>query len=367
MSVERVVIPEANALTADERWEAVLIRDAAYDGEFVFAVRSTGIYCRPSCPARRPRREQVSFFPTPEEAEREGYRECNRCRPKEQDAKARMVQQACHYIEANIDRLVTLDELGKALNAGPYHLQRTFKSVMGISPRQYADARRLNRFKTRVAERGDVTGSIYDAGYGSSSRVYEQAPSRLGMTPATYGKGGRGMSIHYTIVDSSLGRLLVGATGKGVCAVSLGDSDSELEAALREEYPAAEIAREESGMGEWVRAVLSRIQGEHPNSNLPLDIQSTAFQRRVWQELLSIPYGDTRTYGEVARGLGEPKAARAVAYACATNPVCIVVPCHRVVRTDGNLAGYRWGVERKRALLQTERASLASRSTLPSE
>lgn len=350
----------AHGVETDPRWTAVLNRDPAADGAFVFAVRSTGIYCRASCPARRPRPDQVRFFPDPAAAERQGFRPCKRCRPNAQTAPS-LVERACRYLEANLGRRVALAELADALAVSPHHLHRTFKQETGITPRQYAEAQRLARFKQEVAGGGDVTGAIYGAGYGSSSRLYEQAPGLLGMTPATYRKRGQGMIIRHTIVDSPLGRLLVGATAAGISAVSLGDDDAGLERALRAEYPAAEHLRDDAGLAEWVGAILRHLDGERPAADLPLDVQATAFQRRVWQELQAIPAGDRRSYGEVARRLGNPKAARAVAQACARNPVALVVPCHRVVRETGESGEYRWGAARKQALLARERAATADR------
>jgi AraC family transcriptional regulator of adaptative response/methylated-DNA-[protein]-cysteine methyltransferase len=268
-----------------------------------------------------------------------------------------MVERACRYLEANLDRRVSLAELAGALEVSPHHLHRTFKQEVGITPRQYAEAQRLTRFKQEVAGSDNVTGAIYGAGYGSSSRLYEQAPGLLGMTPATYRKRGQGMTIRHTIVDSPLGRLLVGATAAGISAVSLGDDDATLEQGLRAEYPAAELIRDDDGLAEWVNAILRQLNGERPATDLPLDVQATAFQRRVWQELQTIPAGDRRSYGEVARRLGNPKAARAVAQACARNPVALVVPCHRVVRETGDPGDYRWGAARKQALLARELAT----------
>jgi AraC family transcriptional regulator of adaptative response/methylated-DNA-[protein]-cysteine methyltransferase len=317
-------------------------------------VRSTGIYCRPSCPARRPLRQNVIFYPLGDVAEREGYRPCRRCRPEEVSAQARAVEQASRYIEEHLDRNVTLDELGKAVGLSPHHLQRTFKRLLGVSPRAYADALRLGTVKSELRER-DVTTALYEAGYGSSSRLYERAPGQLGMTPGTYRRGGQGMQIGYTIVDSRLGRLLVGATEHGVSAIYLGDDDAELEATLRAEYPAAEIVRDTGGLDGWVAAIVAHLAGQQPHLDLPIDVQTTAFKRRVWEALREIPYGTTRGYAEIARQIGQPTAVRAVASACATNPVALVVPCHRVVRSDGAPGGYRWGSERKAALLAQER------------
>ena len=338
-------------------WQAVLTRDKHSDGTFVYAVRSTGIYCNPSCAARRPRREQVVFFPQPEAAEQAGYRACRRCRPQEASVyqlQLEVVQHACHYIETHLEGPLTLEALGKEVSVSPYHLQRVFKRIMGITPRQYAQAYRLGQLKQQLKEGETVTTALYNTGYGSSSRLYEQAPAQLGMTPAAYRQGGKSMHIGYAIVDCPLGRLLIAATEKGICAVSLGDSDAVLETALHSEYPAAEIQRDGVALSQWVSTLLNHLNGQQPQLDLPIDVQATAFQWRVWQALRAIPYGSTRSYSQVAQALGDPKATRAVARACASNPVAIVVPCHRVVREDGKLGGYRWGLERKQRLLAQE-------------
>ena len=354
--------PEAQ--NDERKWRAVLARDAGFDGAMVFAVRSTGIYCRPSCPARRPRRENVLFFPRPEAAEGAGFRACRRCRPKgasPAQEQAGWVEDACRRLAAQEDGHLRLADLGAQLGVSPHHLQRTFKQLMGITPRQYADAVRLGFFRAHLRKGADVTAAVYDAGYGSSSRAYEGASARLGMTPGAYRKGGRGMRIAYTIVASPLGRLLVGATDRGISAVCLGDEDAPLEAALRGEYPAAELRRDDAGLKSWVAGILQRMEGRTPAPALPVDLRATAFQRRVWEELKAIPRGQTRSYGEIAHRIGQPTAARAVARACATNPVALVIPCHRVVAGGGGISGYRWGVERKRRLLEREAAAPAKR------
>jgi AraC family transcriptional regulator of adaptative response/methylated-DNA-[protein]-cysteine methyltransferase len=344
-------------------WQAVRSRDAASDGRFVFAVRSTGIYCRPSCPARRPRRRNVVFFALPEAAERAGFRACRRCRPREApvDRRAQWIQRVCRYIDSHPEGPITLAALSAEAGLSPHHLQRTFRQVLGITPRQYADARRVGQFKAGLKGGRDVTEAIYDAGYGSSSRAYERADAHLGMTPGTYRRGGAGMTLAYTIVASPLGRLLVAATERGLAAVSLADADSTLEGALRTEYPSARLEREDKRLGPWVRAILERIDGREGAADLPLDIRATAFERRVWEALQAIPPGETRSYAEIARAVGRPTAARAVARACASNPTAIVIPCHRVIGGDGALRGYRWGIERKRALLAREATAKASR------
>ncbi|MFZ1205759.1 MAG: bifunctional DNA-binding transcriptional regulator/O6-methylguanine-DNA methyltransferase Ada [Candidatus Acidiferrales bacterium] len=355
------------------RWQAVQSRDRSADGAFVYAVRSTGIYCRPSCPSRKPQREQVVFFALAEAAEQKGFRPCRRCRPRAvpvADPKIATVARVCREIEAHIladpgidadsDSRLTLAHLSRSAGMSTHQLERAFRATIGITPRQYADAQRMRRLKSRLKKGDNVTTALYEAGYGSSSRLYERAPSHLGMTPAAYRRGGEGMHIDYTIVDSPLGRLLVGATERGISALYLGESDDKLRAAFEKEYPRAELRRDDNGpgsLGEWVEEVLEHLRGHKPHLDVPTDVQATAFQRRVWEELRRIPYGATRTYTEVAQAIGNPSAIRAVARACATNPVSVIVPCHRVVRQDGNLAGYRWGISRKRTLLDHEAAA----------
>ncbi len=355
---------------AAARLRAVQSRDRGADGVFVYGVRSTGIYCRPSCPSRKPRPEQVVFFPLPEAAEQKGFRECRRCRPRTvnlRDPRTQAVAKVCREIESRVSEAnetpVTLSALSAPVGMSPHQLERAFRSVMGITPRQYADAQRMRRLKSRLKKGDNVTTALYDAGFGSSSRLYERAPSHLGMTPATYRQGGAGMRVNYTTVNSPLGRLLVAATDRGISALYLGESDARLESELQREYPRAEIRRDRNGMEGWVTKILAHLRGREPNLDLPTDVQATAFQRRVWEELRRIPYGATRTYSQVARAIGQPAAIRAVARACATNPVSVVVPCHRVVRGDGRLAGYRWGIERKRALLEHESVAVEAKKT----
>ncbi|HTI03844.1 MAG TPA: bifunctional DNA-binding transcriptional regulator/O6-methylguanine-DNA methyltransferase Ada [Gemmatimonadales bacterium] len=336
-------------MTSSERWQAVLARDRRFDGAFVYAVRSTGIYCRPSCASRRPRRTQVTFFPIAEAAEREGYRACKRCHPAAaagSDPTVALVREACRRIDA-----------GESLRTEPRRLARAFKRVLGITPRAYAEARRVERFKRELKRRKQVSPALYEAGYGSSSRVYERSDDQLGMTPATYARGGADVGIAYVTVPTSLGRMLVAATERGVCRVALGPSAGVLEEELLDEFPHARVVADRSGkLHGWVTSILAYLDGSEPDLDLPLDIRATAFQRRVWKELQRIPFGTTQTYSEIARRIGAPRATRAVAQACATNPAALIIPCHRVVRADGDLGGYRWGTERKRALLEQERA-----------
>ncbi|MEJ2696494.1 MAG: bifunctional DNA-binding transcriptional regulator/O6-methylguanine-DNA methyltransferase Ada [Candidatus Sulfobium sp.] len=341
-------------------WKAVQSRDRRFDESFVYAVRSTGIYCRPSCAAKRPKPDQVIFFKVPAEAKAAGFRPCLRCRPDEApipDEKAETARRLCRFIEKydSTDRPLTLKVMGEHMSIGPCHLQRIFKQVMGISPGQYADACRLNRLKALVRKGKTVTHALYESGYSSSSRLYEDAASRLGMTPGTYLRRGEGVEIGFTLVDCPLGRMLVAATDKGLCAVSIGDSDEALITALHDEYPAAGIHRDRAGLSEYITALLGYFGGKQPSPGLPLHLQVTAFQWKVYEVLRAIPFGQTRTYEEIARAIGSPGAARAVGRACARNPVAVVIPCHRVVRKDGTPGDYRWGIKNKKALLGRER------------
>ncbi len=340
------------------KWQAVLSKDSSYDGQFVFAVSSTGIYCRPSCPSRRARRENVSFFQLPEAAERAGFRACLRCRPKETrvvDNHVDMAQRVCKVIEESDGEPMTLAKLSQEVGVSPFHLQRTFKGVMGITPSQFAEECRIRKFRKSVRTGGAITQAIYDAGYGSSSRLYEGAASQLGMTPATYGKGGKGAVINYAVVECHLGHLLVAATSKGVCSVKLGDTPEQLANDLANEFPSATISRNQQSLNPSVRSVVNYLSHKTPHIDLPLDIQATAFQRQVWEQLRAIPYGETYSYTQVAKAIGQEKAVRAVARACATNPVALIIPCHRVIREDSSLGGYRWGLDRKKQLLKAEK------------
>ena len=347
-----------NLRQSDEQlWQAVMSKDARFDGQFVFAVSSTGVYCRPSCPSRRAHRERVKFFDLPEAAEQAGFRACLRCQPRRArvlDPQVELVQRVCRVLNESDSESIKLAELATQTGVSVFHLQRTFKRVMGISPRQYLAARKFGNFKSLVRKGDSVTTALYESGFNSSSRLYEHAAEELGMTPATYSRGGRGVNINYTIVASSMGRLLVAMTERGVCAVRMGSSDSELERDLREEFPEAEIKRADSVLREPVQKILNHLDRNEPRLDLPLDIRSTAFQRQVWEKLREIPYGQTVSYGDIAKALGKPGAVRAVGRACATNPVALVIPCHRVVREDKNLGGYRWGLDRKKKLLERE-------------
>jgi AraC family transcriptional regulator of adaptative response/methylated-DNA-[protein]-cysteine methyltransferase len=330
----------------EQCWQAVERRDGRFDGEFYFGVVTTGVYCRPSCRSRKPLRKNVRFYATAAEAERDGLRACKRCRPldPERDLAAAQVREWCREVEAG----------------SPATAPRCFKQVMGITPGEYAEALRMRRLKGALRESEDVTAAVYDAGFGSSSRVYERADTRLGMTPLQYRRGGQGVAITYATVSSALGRLAIGATDRGLCFVQFGESEEELSAALRREYPAAQIVAMEQPhppeFARWIAALDEHLAGTRPRLDLPLDIRATAFQMRVWNYLQSIPYGEVQSYGEVAAGIGKPSAVRAVARACASNTVALAIPCHRVIRGTGELGGYRWGLARKRALIDRERA-----------
>jgi AraC family transcriptional regulator of adaptative response/methylated-DNA-[protein]-cysteine methyltransferase len=353
---------------AEAAWGAVMAHDAAWDGRCVYAVASTGVFCRPTCAAKRPRREGTELFRDATAAAAAGYRACKRCRPDAGDSAGgaaaeaeRRVAAARDYLAAHLDETVTLERLGREVGASPYHLQRTFKKLLGLTPKEYVLALRAERLKARLKRGDDVTTATYEAGYGAGSRLYEQSNARLGMTPGTFRRGGNGTSIRFALADSPLGRLLVAATDRGICAVRLGDDDQDMAAALRRDYPQAAVEPVGDGdpLQEWVDVILASMSAAGPAptlQTLPLDVRATAFEWRVWRELQRIPRGATRSYGEVAAALGQPTAARAVARACAANPVALLVPCHRVVRADGEASGYRWGAERKRHLLAGEAA-----------
>ena len=338
-------------------WEAVRARDARWDGRLVFAVASTGIYCRPSCPAKRPLRKNVSFFQSPGAAREAGFRPCRRCRPGSPEASSseQGVARARAYLDARGGEDVPLEELGRAAGMSPFHLQRTFKRMTGLSPKAYVLARRAERLKAGLRKGNRVTDATFEAGWSSAARAYDSA--HLGMTPGAYGRGGEGMRIRFTVTGSPLGRLLVAATTRGVCAVMLGENDRTLERELRREYPRAEVLRGESRLEEWVASIVASLEGRNEAVLVPLDLPGTAFQWKVWGALRQIPTGATRSYREIAGAIGRPTAARAVARACATNHAAIAIPCHRVLRGDGSLGGYRWGVERKRKLLEVERST----------
>ncbi len=358
---KRTALP-AELPTDDLRWQVVLSRETSHDGSFVFAVSSTGIFCRPSCPSKRPRRENVTFYNDPLQAEGAGYRACLRCRPKAIDGnpQSALVRAISRYIEQHIEDRLTLASLAKEFLLSPFHLQRTFKSALGVSPKAYIDACRLRQVKQNLQAGHNVTTALYAAGYGSSSRLYERTAAQLGMTPEKYRRGAIASVIRYTIfrctiAGSPSGRMLVAATDKGICSIQFADNDAQLQQGLMREFPFATRRRDDAELAEWRSSLTGLLEGRESNPALPLDIRATAFQRKVWETLQKIPRGETRSYTAVAKSIGRPKATRAVARACATNPVAVAIPCHRVTRHDGTLGGYRWGITRKEQLLVMEK------------
>lgn len=343
-----------NSLSKESsQWRSVLARDSRADGKFVYAVRTTGIYCRPTCPSRRPKPESVEFYPAPGDAERAGYRPCKRCAPHQCDPPRAAVLTACRYIEAHCEERLTLKTLSRDAKLSPFHLQRLFRRIVGVSPREYQEAQRMARLKTAISNGSTLSAATFDVGFGSSSRLYEKS-AQFGMTPARYRSKGFGLNIAYTTFKSSLGQVLLAVTERGICTVSLGASVRQLEAELRAEFSAAAIKRDDKRLRAYTRRITRYLAGGNPDLDLPLDVRATAFQRRVWNILKSIPYGTTRSYSDIARSVGKPGAARAVGRAIATNPVALLIPCHRAISKSGNLAGYRWGVARKQALLAQE-------------
>lgn len=348
-------------LSEETFWQACLNRDASFDGKFILAVRTTGIYCRPSCPARTPKRENVIFFKLPDLARQAGFRACKRCRPDAHtvsNPQLDLVRSICHYIKQHADEPITLQTLSESFNLSAWHLQRTFKEYVGLSPQEYTEACRMDQLKEALRNGLPITDAIYEAGFSSSSRVYEKAAPQLGMTPRRYQRNGDGTHIQFTVAPCALGQLLVATTERGVCAIKLGDDPGELERLLFGEFSAAQIVRDDVARRDWLQAILDFTAGKEPHLDLPLDVRATAFQKQVWQALQRIPYGQTRTYADIAREIGQPTAVRAVANACGANPTALIVPCHRVVRSDGTMGGYHWGVERKRQLLLQEALQL---------
>ena len=346
----------SETVSSADAWRAVESRDAAFDGRFVYAVRSTGVFCKPSCPSRRALRANVEFFSTTAAAERSGFRACLRCRPTERSSAPPAIERARRYLDAHQDRLVPLDELASYVGLSASHLQRMFKREVGASPKEYQAESRMRRFKSRLRAGDTVSRATYEAGFNSSRGVYERASSSLGMTPAAYRRGGAGVRIAYAIAEAPVGRVLVATSDRGVCAVELGATDADVERALRTDFPNATIARDDASHETWVRAVVSRVRDPKRTSThaIPLDVAGTDFQRRVWEALRAIPAGARRSYAEIAAAIGSPKSSRAVAQACASNRLAVVIPCHRVVRGDGEISGYKWGVARKRLLLERE-------------
>jgi AraC family transcriptional regulator, regulatory protein of adaptative response / methylated-DNA-[protein]-cysteine methyltransferase len=368
-SIKTKVQAEAPLVNEATAWESVLHRDASADDRFLYAVTTTGIYCRPSCPSRRPKRDNVAFFSSAAAAEDAGFRACQRCRPNRAKVPHRAIERAREYIDTHIADLgegrITLELLGERSGLSPYHLQRKFKEIVGLTPAQYIRARKSERLKGELKRGETVSRATFGAGYGSSSRVYGDSDKRLGMTPATYRRGGAGAHIEYVTARTSLGILLVGATDRGICAVTLGNDTKTLERALELEYPAATrtyVSHPSSSLQAWVADIIEAVDSDRVRLDIPFDIQASAFQWKVWRELQKIPFGETRSYGEIATAIGAPKAVRAVASACANNRAAVIIPCHRVVRQNGELGGYRWGLERKQRLIEKERA-MSEKST----
>jgi len=358
MITETLTVASSSVSThSSSRWQAVLSRDLSADGRFVYAVTTTGVYCRPTCPSRRPLRQHVVFFNAGSDAAIAGYRACRRCRPDQPVSPAvARVERARRWMDTHGDTVPSLSTLGKVAGISPWHLQRSFTKLYGVSPREYAAARRVERLKTSLKSGAKSADAVYEAGYGSPSRVYEAAPGALGMTPRTYRSGGKSAAIRYAIAASSLGRVLVAATPRGLCRIAIAATDDELTTILRDEFPAADVVRDDKGLTQATRAVVDLADGRAARE-IPTDVRGTVFQQRVWKALRQIPRGATRTYAELARAIGRPTATRAVARACATNPIALVVPCHRVVPASGGVGGYRWGGERKAQLLEGERSS----------
>ncbi len=347
----------SNTNDNDLRWQIVKTKNPGFDGAFYFGVRTTGIFCKPSCASRLPKRENVHFFATAKEAEDKGFRACLRCRPDSENSinpNAEFVFRALEIIQKTGGKEINLEDLSARLSVRSSHLQKTFKRILGFSPKQLSDWLKTESFK-RTVKNSDVTTALYESGYGSSRGLYENAAANLGMTPAVYRKGCNGMKINFTVLKCPLGELLVAATEKGVCSVAFGDDAEMLESNLKQEFPVAQITRDDKYLNEYTTVILESLAGERKLLHLPVDLQATVFQTRIWAEIRKIPYGETRSYKEIAENLGNVKAVRAVASACASNPIALVTPCHRVVGASGHLSGYRWGIDRKQQLLNQEK------------
>ena len=355
----------APTVFAGRAWQQVLARDASADGQFVYAVKSTGVYCRPSCPSRRPERKNVSFFPTPALAEAAGFRACLRCEPlrtaPKPDVQADAIAKAAAFLSTHAGERTKLDDLAASAGLGKFALQRGFKRVLGVTPGEFAREQRKERFRDKVrtprpTSKSPVTDAVYEAGFGSPSRLYEDVDSTLGMSPTAMASGGAGEIIHYALTNSPLGRILVATTTRGLCAVLFADTDPDAILELRDRFPQAVLrpSSDDAALNEAVRFVLASLTETPTAATLPFHVRATAFQQRVWQALLAIPRGETRTYAQIAEAIGSPSAVRAVGTACGSNPLAVVVPCHRVLGADGRLTGYRWGTDRKKQLLHLE-------------
>jgi AraC family transcriptional regulator, regulatory protein of adaptative response / methylated-DNA-[protein]-cysteine methyltransferase len=343
-----------------ERWDAIATRNAGADGAFFYGVRTTGVFCRPSCASRLPRRENVAFFDHADAARAAGFRECKRCRPGGLPRELEIVRRACAALDADPQARLTLAELSDAVHLSPFHLQRLFKRVLGVSPRQYQAARRGAALRDALTQGAGVTRASADAGFGSSSRLYESVPAELGMAPSAYRRKGAGLTIRYASAPTPLGFVLVAATARGICRIAFGDAAATLAAALHDDFANADRVEDTQALAPFIAQIDAYLHGRRERFDLPLDIAPTAFQQRVWEALQRIPYGETRSYTQIAETLGAPRAVRAVASACASNPVALAIPCHRVIQKGGSLAGYRWGLERKAALLDAESKARAT-------
>lgn len=354
IAIPAIAIPMPNPMNSQSMWQAVQQRDASADGKFVYAVQSTMIFCRPTCPSKRPRRENVRFFASVAEAERAGYRACLRCNPAGESAQRAAVERACAFVRDHVDDSIDLSTIATAAGVSRFHLIRLFRKLLGVAPLAYVRSLRNERLRGGLKNGAPVLDAIFDAGFGSASRAYDAAQNRLGMTPGNYRARGKGNMIRYSVVDTTLGCALVAATERGVCCVRLG-TRSELLADFRSEFSAATLVEDDAALAPFTSEVREYLAGSRTQFDFPLDVASTAFQAKVWEMLRAIPYGETATYTSIANRLGSPRAVRAVARACATNNVALAIPCHRVIREDGSLAGYRWGLDRKKALLGLER------------
>lgn len=346
----------ARTTVSDPRWTAVIARDRRQDGKFFYSVKTTGVYCRPSCAARPARPENVAFHSTAVDAERAGFRPCKRCRPNEAslaEQRAARVAELCRFIE-EAEQLPTLVELAGRAGLSVYHLHRVFKEVTGLTPKAYAAAHRAMRMRQALGRSNTVTEAMYGAGYGSNGRFYAESDQVLGMTPSNYRAGGANTEIRFAVGECSLGSILVAQSERGVCAILMGEEPDQLARDLQDRFPRAHLIGGDAGFEQLIAKVVGFVEAPHLGIDLPLDIRGTAFQQRVWHALRQIPVGRTASYTEIAKRIGLPKSVRAVAQACAANALAVAIPCHRVVRNDGGLSGYRWGVERKRALLERE-------------
>jgi len=346
----------ASSTENDRRWSAIVARDAGADGSFWYSVVTTGVYCRPSCGSRRPKPENVRFHATREDAERAGFRACKRCKPDQaglSEQHAALVTAACRWIEAE-EKAPSLAELAKDAGLSPFHFHRVFKAVTGVTPKQYANAHRHRRVRTELERAPSVTDAVYDAGYNSSARFYEKSAAILGMRPREFRAGGANASIRFAVGQSSLGAILVAQSAQGICAILLGDDADELTRQLQDQFPNAELVGGDADFEAVVARVVGFVEAPQAGLDLPLDIRGTAFQQRVWQALRKIPTGTTASYADIAQRIGAPRAVRAVAAACAANALAVAIPCHRVIKRDGSVSGYRWGVSRKRALIARE-------------